>query len=421
MRRDGKHLSGVEAMMNEDKEMGVSGDRNELPTQNKSGAEEEKIPMAFPQILMEILSNKDYAEIISWLPHGNGFIIYQKKRFALEIMPKYFKKSKFTSFTRKLNRWNFVRITRGPETGAYYNQFFRKGETRLCMQMRCHSSQNPPSQGSLGIIPGITSPSQGSLGMPDMNPPMNPPIPGSLGIPDMTSSSLLGTHASDLINTSNASLSTAARLRDVSPLRPTIGTFHDQIGTLQNSSGNQHMPINNIRQLEYERGFLLLQQQQEKQRQQLKLKCLEEEIQHQKNILDITMQNRQSTMLENPSRNISSPDINLNALNNSNTNSYVAMLMAQEKLQQAGLSSFAQTPESIDSTRNAQNQQLLLLQMKQQQELKLRSQLLQDQATTQQHIQGRDFDRFQASRQGQDGQSSDKDTKKGKFSAANAA
>jgi len=56
--------------------------------------------------MMEILSNEKYHDIITWLPHGRGFVILQKKRFANEIMPKFFnKRSKFTSFTRKLNRW----------------------------------------------------------------------------------------------------------------------------------------------------------------------------------------------------------------------------------------------------------------------------------------------------------------------------
>ena len=54
---------------------------------------------------MEILSNEEYIDIIHWLPHGKGFIIADKKLFADVVLPKYFKKAKFTSFTRKLNRW----------------------------------------------------------------------------------------------------------------------------------------------------------------------------------------------------------------------------------------------------------------------------------------------------------------------------
>jgi hypothetical protein len=74
---------------------------------------------------MEILSNSQLSDIITWLPNGKGFIILQKRKFATEVMPMYFKHSKFTSFTRKLNRWGFTRVTRGPESGAYYHKVSR--------------------------------------------------------------------------------------------------------------------------------------------------------------------------------------------------------------------------------------------------------------------------------------------------------
>jgi hypothetical protein len=94
---------------------------------------------------MEILNNEEHAEIISWLPHGRGFMIYKKKQFETDIMSHFFHKhSKYTSFTRKLNRWGFVRVTRGPEMGAYYHKFFKRGESRLCMQMSC---QRPNGMG----------------------------------------------------------------------------------------------------------------------------------------------------------------------------------------------------------------------------------------------------------------------------------
>lgn len=104
---------------------------------------------------MEILSNEAHHDVIGWLPHGKGFIIYKKKKFAAEILPLYFKQSKFTSFTRKLNRWGFTRVTRGPETGAYYHKFFRKGDLRLCMQMSCQSSKVMPQQQTSGAQPGL--------------------------------------------------------------------------------------------------------------------------------------------------------------------------------------------------------------------------------------------------------------------------
>jgi len=39
-----------------------------------------------------------------------------------KVMPMYFKQSKYTSFTRKLKRWGFTRVTTGAEQGAYYHK-----------------------------------------------------------------------------------------------------------------------------------------------------------------------------------------------------------------------------------------------------------------------------------------------------------
>lgn len=98
------------------------------------------IPLTFPQTLMEVLSNPEISDIVTWLPHGKGFIILHKHKFSVDIMPGYFKQSKFTSFTRKLNRWGFSRVCRGPEMGAYYHKFFQRGNYLLCMQMHCRSN-----------------------------------------------------------------------------------------------------------------------------------------------------------------------------------------------------------------------------------------------------------------------------------------
>lgn len=98
--------------------------------------------LSFPQQLMEVLSNDRLSDVVSWLPHGQGWIIHDKKRFAAEVLPVYFeKKSKWTSFTRKLNRWNFTRVTRGDEVGAYYHPLFKREDKELCLQMNCLGSK----------------------------------------------------------------------------------------------------------------------------------------------------------------------------------------------------------------------------------------------------------------------------------------
>lgn len=95
----------------------------------------------FPQRLMEILSTPSNADAITWLPHGRAFIIINRQKFANTVLPAYFRKTKYTSFTRKLNRWNFTRVTRGPELGAYYHEFFQRGNEALCTQMYCKNER----------------------------------------------------------------------------------------------------------------------------------------------------------------------------------------------------------------------------------------------------------------------------------------
>jgi hypothetical protein len=124
---------------------------------------------------MEILSEESHVEMISWCSHGKGFLIHKKKQFAAEVLPKYFKASLFTSFTRKLNRWGFSRIPRGHETGAYYHKLFHRDKPELCLQMTSNSgnkySTTPSLQNQLlPAVPGM----MGSPGMPGMFPYMAP-------------------------------------------------------------------------------------------------------------------------------------------------------------------------------------------------------------------------------------------------------
>lgn len=113
---------------------------------------------------MEILSNEEHSDIISWLPHGNGFLIHKKKAFANEILPNHFKASKFTSFTRKLNRWGFSRAPRGPETGAYFHKLFCRDKPELCLQMTSNSGNKyqstPQGQPLLPSVPMMIGPTQ---------------------------------------------------------------------------------------------------------------------------------------------------------------------------------------------------------------------------------------------------------------------
>ena len=56
--------------------------------------------------------------VISFFSHGRAFGVQNPRRFVEEVMPKYFKQSKISSFQRQLNLYGFRRLTTGPDKGG---------------------------------------------------------------------------------------------------------------------------------------------------------------------------------------------------------------------------------------------------------------------------------------------------------------
>jgi hypothetical protein len=100
---------------------------------------------------MKVLANKEYHDVIDWLPDGKAFTVFRPKVFVQDILPKEFKQAKFSSFTRKLHRWGFQRHLRGPHAGAFYHKDFQRGRPELVDNMKCtarpeYYSTTPQSQ-----------------------------------------------------------------------------------------------------------------------------------------------------------------------------------------------------------------------------------------------------------------------------------
>jgi len=76
------------------------------------------------------------ADIVSFFAHGRAFAIHKPRRFVSDIMPKFFRQTRLTSFQRQLNLYGFRRISQGPDNGGYYHELFLKGRPRLCVNMK---------------------------------------------------------------------------------------------------------------------------------------------------------------------------------------------------------------------------------------------------------------------------------------------
>jgi len=94
--------------------------------------------ISFPLKLHELLDAADmqgFNCIVSWLPDGNSFQVHDQDRFVKEILPKFFRQSKYKSFQRQLNLWGFQRLNKAVR-GAYQHNWFVRGKSELCSNMK---------------------------------------------------------------------------------------------------------------------------------------------------------------------------------------------------------------------------------------------------------------------------------------------
>jgi hypothetical protein len=93
-------------------------------------------PQKLHQILQELQLQPGGSEIASFLPHGCAFVIHKPHVFVQHVMPSYFRMSRFSSFQRQLNLYDFQRITDGPDKGAYYHELFVQGQPMMSTVMK---------------------------------------------------------------------------------------------------------------------------------------------------------------------------------------------------------------------------------------------------------------------------------------------
>jgi len=77
--------------------------------------------------MLQELQKDGFDHIISWRPHGRAFMVVDQEAFAKEILPLWFRQSKYSSFQRQLNLYGFKRVGSGTDKGSHYHEHFLRG------------------------------------------------------------------------------------------------------------------------------------------------------------------------------------------------------------------------------------------------------------------------------------------------------
>jgi len=85
--------------------------------------------------MLEDVEVRGQEDIVSWIDEGRGFKVHNMQKFVDDIIPRYFRQSKYKSFQRQLYFYDFHRVASGPDVGAYKHPKFVKGVKTLCLSM----------------------------------------------------------------------------------------------------------------------------------------------------------------------------------------------------------------------------------------------------------------------------------------------
>mmetsp|Transcript_10716 Transcript_10716/g.20674 ORF Transcript_10716/g.20674 Transcript_10716/m.20674 type:complete len:725 (+) Transcript_10716:282-2456(+) len=143
---DSKQSAKKKGNESDGKQLTVDTANNDLPRGLSAFANNNTFPMK----LHQILSSDEHSNAVVWLPHGRAWKVVNMDLLEKEFLPKFFNHRRRESFRRQVDCWNFRRIVKGADAGAYYHEKFLRGMPHISLLMtESKKSKRSPSHSKM--------------------------------------------------------------------------------------------------------------------------------------------------------------------------------------------------------------------------------------------------------------------------------
>ena len=82
--------------------------------------------------MLEDAHKEGFNELVSWIRGGTAFKVHDVDGFMEHVMTKYFDQTKFQSFRRQLNLYQFIRVNSAVHGTYYFHKCFLQSDPNLC-------------------------------------------------------------------------------------------------------------------------------------------------------------------------------------------------------------------------------------------------------------------------------------------------